>query len=339
MYILKIHYSHAFGMGEKRVEVKINNLQENLIDICSRKIDGIHILSFTEYYGKSDQYAVEKIVPYILKDGIYNWNVPYGDITVEEFIQTHHLLESDWLEVDVDNVGSGPAFLDALYQEWVQFGTIACDVVDWVGRGITVATIVSFVRKSFGTKKENKPTVKELYNFLMYRKKWKKDVLEEQLHIQPVFLEYLLNVFGFEIDNMKEYYNINYKKHENYIKAEKDYISKLYDNHGTNINWYGTNERVENINIQLLYYNILCQDIPHSWEEEKERLTSLAMSNDMYLELGEDSSYIKIKNELGEGFDIDNVNQLWDSLSDYSDSLMNKILKIEESLDREVHSK
>lgn len=68
-------------------------------------------------------------------------------------------------------------------------------------------------------------------------------------------------------------------------------------------------------------------------------LTFLVISNDMYLVLGEDSSYIKIKNELGEGFDIDNVNQLWDGLSDYSDSLMNKILKIEESLDREVYSK
>lgn len=48
MYTLKIHYSRAFVMGEKRVDIKINNLQENLIDICSRNIDGIHILSFTE---------------------------------------------------------------------------------------------------------------------------------------------------------------------------------------------------------------------------------------------------------------------------------------------------
>lgn len=334
MYILKIHYSYAFGMGEKRVEVEIDDLQENLLYICEKNIEGTHIFSFETYYGKSDQYAVEKIVPYILEDDILTWNVPYKDITIEKFIQTHGLKDSDWLEVDVDNVGSGPVFLETLYQEWVRFGTFACTVVDWVGRGITVAAIVSFVRKSFISKKENKPTVRELYNFLMSRKKWNKQVLEKQLHIQPFFLEYILNVFGFELDDMGIYYNINYKKHEDYVNAQNHYGKKLYDNHGTDINCYSINEMLENINIQLLYYNILClETTQYSWKEEKEKLALYVMDNDMYLELGEDGSYIKIKDSLEKDFNYNAANELWISLSNYNESLLNKILEIEKNVD------
>lgn len=43
--------------------------------------------------------------PYILRDDVYIWNVPYSDVTIQEFLDTHNLTEYDMIEAEVDNVG------------------------------------------------------------------------------------------------------------------------------------------------------------------------------------------------------------------------------------------
>ena len=155
------------------------------------------------------------------------------------------------------------------------------------------------------------------------------------MNVDSLFLDYILTVFGFELDSNNKYYVFNENKNEIYLDAQIRNYNKFFDNHGTNINFYSVNESIENINIQLLYFNIICSDqYSKNWILEKERLIKFVENNNKYLEIGLDDTYIQMKNLSKEDIYDDIENDLWIVLNNYNDELLERILIIEKQIEK-----
>ena len=99
--ILFFRYPLTNKVGEA-VIVPVESLQENLWEACKKAYPDGKYFSFDRYYGKSELMSHGRMFPYILRDDVYIWNVPYSDVTIQEFLDTHGLTEQDMIEAEVD---------------------------------------------------------------------------------------------------------------------------------------------------------------------------------------------------------------------------------------------
>lgn len=241
------------GISYHRVSCDIH--KDSLLDLCRYVIGAGHRISFDAYYGESFDMAIRERFPYIECDGRIIWNVPYSEVTVAEFLDTHGI-EHNRIYVDVDNVGGAlDEFARTLYQGWLCLKP----VMDVLGYISTVVWIVSCVRKGFGKAKEEKPSVSELKEFIMQKDKWDLSKLSVQLNADESFVKILLETFGYE-----EHEGIYWKNHwkvEQFNRASNRIDEALYDNHGTEVNCYSLNDLVSGINMSLLYLDIICKEV------------------------------------------------------------------------------
>ena len=319
------------------IVVPVETLQENLWEICRKACPSARYFSFDRYYGKSDLMTLGRMFPYILRDDAFVWNVPYSEVTVEEFLDTHGLTEQDMIQVEVDNVGSASELLMRLYQEWVSFSQIAVQAIDWIGRGLTVYSIVKWVWTSFGKRKEEKPQVKEFYDFLLRRKRWNMKVLAKQLNTDEQFLKSMLEVVGFE--NMG---NGNYifsdVKNEKFKEICLSYQDSWQDNHGTTVNCYGINEEVFLLNRNMLYLQILCSEIQtvDVWKTAQKRIQEFVYGHSDCLLMAGDEGTICLKEYFQKDFENAEEMELWSGLHNLNTYLDEKIWPLEELLEQKT---
>ena len=334
--ILFFRYPLTNKAGET-VAVSVESLQENLWETCKKAYPDGKYFSFDRYYGKSELMSPGRMFPYILRDDVYIWNVPYSDVTIQEFLDTHNLTEHDMIEAEVDNVGSAGEMLLRLYQEWVSFAEVAGSVVDCIGRGMTVYSVVKWLYCSFGRKKESKPKVREFYQFLVSRNRWNVKALAKQLNADEPFLKSMLEAIGFE-DRGDGNYIISREKNEKFRELCFSYMDSRKNNHGVEINCYGVNEEVFLINRNMLYLRILCSEIQADciWAEAKKKLQELASENSEYLFTAGDDMSVCLKERFPEGFGYEEESWLWDALHGLNTYLDGKIWPLEELLEKEV---
>lgn len=334
--ILFFRYPLTNKVGEA-VIVPVESLQENLWEACKGAYPDGKYFSFDRYYGKSELMSPGRMFPYILRDDVYIWNVPYSDVTIQEFFDTHGLTEQDMIEAEVDNVGSAGEMLLRLYQEWVSFAEVAGSVVDCIGRGMTVYSVVKWLWSSFGKKKEAKPEVKEFYKFLVSRNRWNVKALAKRLNADESFLKSMLETIGFE-DRGDGNYIFSREKNEKFREMCFSYMDSWKNNHGAEVNCYGVNEEVFLINRNMLYLRILCSEIQTAriWAEAKNKLQKLAGENSEYLFVAGDAMSLCLKERFSEGFGYEEQSQLWDALHGLNTYLDGKIWSLEELLEKEV---
>lgn len=332
--ILFFRYPLTNKVGEA-VIVPVESLQENLWELCKKACPSGRYFSFERYYGKSDLMSLGRMFPYILRDNRYIWNVLYSEVTVKEFLDTHELNEQDMIQVEVDNVGSaGEEFLH-LIQEWVSFAKIV-SAVDWIGRGMTVCSIVKGVCSSFGKKKAMKPKIQEFYHFLTKRSQWNLQYLSRRLGAEEAFLKSLLLTIGFEEDE-KGIYVFNNEKNERFCQLCLSYTDILSDKHGLPINCYSINNQVSIINRNMIYLKLLCSEIQENciWPEAEKKLRVLVCKNPEALILNEDGMSICIKEILPKNFGYEEESELYCELENLNTYLDKRIWPLEELLERE----
>lgn len=334
--ILFLRYPLTNKVGEA-VIVPVESLQENLWEVCKKAYPDGKYFSFDRYYGRTELTSLGRMFPYILRDDVYVWNVPYSDLSIQEFLDTHGLTEQDMIEVEVDNVGSAGEMLLRLYQEWVSFAEIAGLVVDQIGRGMTVYSVLKWLYCSFGKKKESKPKVREFYQFLVSRNRWNVKVLAKRLSTDETFLKAMLEAVGFE-DRGGGDYTFSREKNEKFGELCSAYMNSWSNNHGGEINCCGVNEEVFIINRNMLYLRILCSEIQANriWAEAKKKLQELICQNSEYLFVAGDETTVCLKEQFPDGFGYEEESWLWGALHSLNTYLDGKIWPLEELLEREI---
>ena len=233
-------------------EVSLDSLDISLFDVCKMAAPESTIFTFDRYYGKSAVMFEYQMLPYILVNKeYYEWNIPYSQVRIDDFISTHDINSWTPLYVEVNNAG-GSGLFGAIYQSW----SALKPVLDEIGRFLMLKDIILFVYKSFGKDKYKKPTQEEFYRFIVSKNQWDLQELSYRLSCDDEILKNLLLAYGFE-EHEGRYWKNEYKVQKYIDTVESIRIKELYDNHGTTVNCYALNEIVCAINNDLAYMYVL----------------------------------------------------------------------------------
>lgn len=204
---LEIHYCLEYRMPQLCF-VGDDVLSENLVEYCIKRGHEIRHLSFEKYYGEMSQYTVHCLFPYIqLEDGIA-WNVPYAEVTIGDFIRTFPEVKHTGISVNANNVAGGGLF-DEIFRSWSafleQFDVVlnildihsVADALDWIPRVGLVKQGIQWLMKSFSLKKEKKPEIGALKQYIRRQNEWKLSELTENMHAEPNLLKIVLMESGY----------------------------------------------------------------------------------------------------------------------------------------------
>lgn len=270
-------------------EVSLESLDIPLLDVCKTAAPGSSVYTFDRYYGKTAVMFEHQMLPYILvKEEYYEWNVPYSQARIGDFIRTHGIDSWNPLYIEVNNAG-GSGFFGSLYQSWIALKPI----LDEIGRIILVKDLILFVYNSFGKAKSKKPSQEEFYRFIVSKNQWDLKELSIRLSCDEEILNNLLLAFGFE-EHEGKYWKNEYRVQKYLDVVESIRISELYDNHGTTVNCFSLNDLVRSINNDLAYIYVL-NDMK---ESNKEILSVTDMVNKVIIRSNDYYTYNSTEHRL-----------------------------------------
>lgn len=295
-------------------------LPQNLEEVCLKIGTGIYHLSFDTYYGDMEMNAVYRLYPYIqFEDGIH-WNVPYQNVTIEDFVRTFPLVKRDGLVVFANNVGGADEFLQRIMQDWSAYLWEAkiilskagisspIDIIDWASRFAFVLQGVQWLKKSFAKRKKDKPCIKDLRNYILKNNSWNINELQKNLHARRELLVIVLEELGYVCRNDSIYiYDSDVAK---LIEQERNELcQKRYDNHGTNVNCYNMNLSVEQLNVDLMYLAVLVKEAGKldTYDSKVQNLIQSLKDYNQYIVWDDLSKAIRFEEQLPENFSMDDA--------------------------------
>ena len=313
--------------------VIVNSFKDNFIETCYKAMDFGTVITFNRYYENSAIMFEGNMFPYILREGKYIWNVRYDEVSVDEFLNTHQLSRDEEIIIEIDNVGGAGELFQSLYQEWISILPILKDTLEWVGSVWTVYEIVRHVRKSFGKKKKDKPKALEFYKFIVKRNRWNLQDLIKQLDADEELVKIFLMAAGYE--EVRGIFTKNESKNRDFEQLFFAPQKELYYNHGLNVNCYSINNEIYNINLNITYIQILCNE-KNSFEilnNIKEKILEIVSQRIDILKHSIDYLSINTKEIFPCTFNEDDEMNLWFELNEFNIELLETIKLFENEMD------
>lgn len=309
--------------------ITVASWDEPFLKICREAEPAGRVFTFDRYYGSSEMMTLGKRFPYIVRDGRVLWNVPYDEVTVREFYDTHGLDRSDKVTLEIDNIGSAGELFETLYQAWIAFLPVLEETLDWGGRLLTAWELICLVKRSFGKRNEGKPQPEQLSKYLLKREIWDLQELCRTLDADPELIGNFLTAMGYE--DRAGIYVRDPKKAERVQKLLSTPPQALEDDHGLDINCYSINQAVYEINLDLTYLTILCQERRETaaLEELRPQLEALILQNSGVLEQGALELRLALKEQFPSDFSYGNQVQVWGCLSAFQVIVRKTIQKLE----------
>lgn len=237
----------------KSVEVEYDS-DTNLAMLCKENQEGCRYLTFSQYYSldERDLMTFGRVFPYIRKEERIEWNVPYEEVTVEDFFRTH---EPDNYEIHVEIngvAGWSPDMFSMSVHSWLVLKT----VLEAAGYVITAIELIQIIIKIFGRKKERIPGVHSFRTFILSRDFWDAKELSDLLHTDEILIFMILETFGYE-EHGGVYWKNAWKVHQ----FEKAFLGKKLIFNETDKYCYDyLQDKLADINLNLLYICALDED-------------------------------------------------------------------------------
>ncbi len=243
----------------------------NLAKFCVEHFPDVRHLSFDKYYGGMEMHAIQRLYPYIEFEKGLRWNVPYEEVRICDFLRTFPETRQQGIEAVANNVGGAGELFEFLIQQWNAFFIMVqkawqapvtkgfLNAIDWVGRVKTVLDGYRWFKASFSAKKDEKPTVQCLLQYIKRRNSWNLYELSDVLLAGEEYLKVILEDCGYvSIDGLN--YVFDQVVADKIKDAEEYELQKKYNNHGTDVNCYSMNDAVEQLNVDLMYLAVLLMD-------------------------------------------------------------------------------
>ena len=258
-------------------------LSNNLVEYCREHGQNVHHISFEKHYGSMDMHTVHEMFPYIqFEDGI-QWNVPYSDVTIADFIRTFPNIRQTGICAQVNNVaGGGPLghlimhgwhmIMDsaAYIAEQMQIES-AIDVVDWISRAEFVASKMRLLRQSFSRQDAHKPDVHFLMHYIRQQDHWNIIEMSQNMKAKPELLKMLLENLGY-ISGDSIHYQYDAECAEKMNQYQKKRKVEIENRHGSDVDCSAMNQAVMNANADALYYCLTfdVNQLPQAYMERLE---------------------------------------------------------------------
>lgn len=319
------------------------DLAENLADLIFEKCDGVDFLSFDKYYGKTTLHTTNNMYPYIHYEDGMKWNVPYSEVTIKDFLNTFPEAKEQGIEVYANNVGGAEEIFDFIMQQWNSFFLIAhsafqsvesvgvIDALDMIGRASIILNGYRWLKKSFSPKKEKKPTVHFMRQYIKSRERWNLSELADDLRAETDLMTLILKESGYVTTDGRNYY-FDEAVAKRIEEEEQKELQKQYDDHGTDVNCHSMNLAVEQLNAELLYLAVLLLEQGRIDEFDasiRDCINTLEKYSD-YVYWDQQSRSIRIAEMLPDDFDQDTEMKIWEQLTEIDEAVLRKCLQMEE---------
>ena len=197
-------------------KVSVASLNENLINVCKLTNDVIPVIGFSSYYDKNSYilFTYDRL-PYIVRNGKFEWLVSYESVTLSEFIHTHNISLNDWITIESrypipGASGSVPLPPAEVWETaWSTIKMIAPYIVGSVSFLASIVTLKEWFSSFSSFKEKNKSNVPYPNNFV------------DAIYKRSIWNHY----------ELAELFNITYDDAKNWLKVLKygwDYSKKAY---------------------------------------------------------------------------------------------------------------
>lgn len=183
-----------------KVTVTVNDgttIEDLLYETCQ-------IADFSKYYPFNGKMArVEGGLPYLIKDGLINLDVPNSQAKVTDFINTFELSRKE-IELYTGYPFAGGPGLLALAQIWENAIPVLNGIATFCSiAGINVTYVWEKIRSLF--LKKNQPP-QTCFDIIYRREMWNSNELANLLKVENDFAKDLLRVLGYKYDQHKMMY-------------------------------------------------------------------------------------------------------------------------------------
>lgn len=103
---IKLELDQVIGAGEKTsCMIPIESEEDILIDCIQSVVGEDCYISFCNYYSNANLMNFERMFPYIVRDGVVSWFVPFTEVSIRDFRNTHHLGPEEVIHAEIDAFG------------------------------------------------------------------------------------------------------------------------------------------------------------------------------------------------------------------------------------------
>lgn len=198
--------------SEKKYEIVIDTSLCTLDKLC-KYIDLSIVYMFNSYYKYGYEIMDEACIPFVIKNNIMCWNVPYSETTIKEFIHTHNI--KDYIEINT-NVVAASGLGALLGQGW----NVAIEFLEHhKAESIELFSIIKFLLKalvSIKSKFEQKDVgLLQVIEATYLRYSWSSSELASMLEISKEEAKKLLIGLGYVWNRYNQMYELCEGKYEN----------------------------------------------------------------------------------------------------------------------------
>lgn len=214
------------------MEISINK-STTLADIFEHVTSDMDVYYLPQYYSYYKWENYKNACPYICSKSTVYWNVPYDQVKLHDFFETHDIVDNTII-VEYDCLaGDGGELIDLLFQTWIAI----IPILNNVGYAFTIKETIKLLTNIFGKRKQKIPSFSTLELYLLKEDTWSLKQLVEQTRFPKTALVPILEKIGFE-EHEGIYYKNTWKTHQ--YKVEKEAI----DYNEYILNYLGFNPRV-----------------------------------------------------------------------------------------------
>lgn len=261
--------------------VKEEDFTENLADYCTKRGHNIRHLTFSDQYGELEMYPVLRCYPYVcFEDGV-EWNVPYNEVSIADYIRTFPEIQKNGLTVYANNVAGASDFLECVQQSWIVWMDTLSSVLQAVDGIETLFSRILFgygiyikLKSSFRKQKHNKPPINVLQQFILQKKEWDIRDLAKQVDADMELLSEVLRFAGYISDNGIDF-RFDQDTANTIETARREHDKQLQETYSTDVNCYSMNWEIKQLNGELLYYSVLLKEESETEESIVSHLESL----------------------------------------------------------------
>lgn len=185
----------------KNVVTTVDSLDQNLVALVRSFVEDEALISFGKYYENGMLMNFDRKFPYILRNGKYEWCVPYDEVTIKEFIETNDICNENEIIIYVDvNCFGGGGDLTSQLIDWIQYfwplvEERVVDIEEFFKYGKYFITIIKY----FSNRNKDIAFPVDVAEVINKRKSWSLDELGSVLGTDDEeFLDKLLLVTGFK---------------------------------------------------------------------------------------------------------------------------------------------
>lgn len=186
---------------------------ENIIDVC-RKVDNVGMMiTFNKCYNRcSEMMFSDDCFPFINVNGVVKWNVPYSEVTISQFVDTHPNVLRDGLEVEYGYPAAGGAGWIQAWDIIVLWAPVIWQIAVKLGEAKdifkNVQSIISWFENKFNDKSKM-PYPQSFTDYIYHQDIWNHHELAAKLEMDAEQAKSFLKAYGYKWDHTKQAYVVN----------------------------------------------------------------------------------------------------------------------------------